>query len=806
MSDGLSKLKLYITTIVMTFMGILSVHLSFLNTFYKGELYDTAIWFVLVLFSTAGFSAAVVFMKHKWIVPVCCIIIAGIFVYTKLYEITGGFGICFNIVAEAAAKFFQADVLYIYMTTKMIKYGETETFCYMLAVLLPLIFSYTIYHRKTIVFTILIVVAALGIPVLFEVFPGFFDVLFAIIYCIQLLVISVVPGKISDKQKFTIHIAALIFGMIIMLAGGIVNIVLPSDEYERSSVFDDIKTFLVDHDFPEWSENKSVAGTIGAGKLGHVDELKFQGAEILKVELPALSEKIYIKGYVGATYDRNQWKEPSAKDKELFADMLGNGYPQQTMVSEFLEQLAAVDELSGYKAEMKISYLSSFKPYHFIPLYSVMSEGLTYNTDKVISLSEEDVWIEYFIPDEESFRVHESLIGSIWEDTPYESLNERYEEYVYENYLDVNTTVKNDLRDKWGSYSISTGADRFELAKDIQKYLEQNYTYTTSPGKLPEGEDFVKYFLYDTKKGYCTYFATAAVMMFRSAGVPARYVEGYVFYSGDDISLTGQNSVITYSADGASEGLTDYGEITVKDYNAHAWVEFYVDGIGWIDYEVTPGSGTAGTIIETESQSGTTTQETTTTEPATDETTSYENATTKEPDLNPTTEVSQEATTGGETETGFSFKLSAKTVKLLVIIFAVLLLIALIVFSIIISHSRINYSRETIHKEDKKNLSGKSIIMYYGLFERLMRKCGFKKTAGMTYMDFALLVEKECYAVGENEGTRLTEIFEKLNYSNMQVTVDEIDEMKRIYLLIKQRVYENMGVVGKIIFTYISNY
>lgn len=48
------------------------------------------------------------------------------------------------------------------------------------------------------------------------------------------------------------------------------------------------------------------------------------------------------------------------------------------------------------------------------------------------------------------------------------------------------------------------------------------------PGKLKNGEDFVNKFLNETKKGYCTHFASAAVLMFRYMGIPARYVEGYV--------------------------------------------------------------------------------------------------------------------------------------------------------------------------------------------------------------------------------------------------------------------------------------
>ena len=59
----------------------------------------------------------------------------------------------------------------------------------------------------------------------------------------------------------------------------------------------------------------------------------------------------------------------------------------------------------------------------------------------------------------------------------------------------------------------------------------------SSPYQILENEDFVKYFLTESKEGYCTYFATAAVLMYRCAGIPARYVEGYV--AADDTIKSG---------------------------------------------------------------------------------------------------------------------------------------------------------------------------------------------------------------------------------------------------------------------------
>lgn len=74
------------------------------------------------------------------------------------------------------------------------------------------------------------------------------------------------------------------------------------------------------------------------------------------------------------------------------------------------------------------------------------------------------------------------------------------------------------------------------------------------------GNDYVEYFLYENKQGVCTHFASAAVLLFRLYGIPARYVEGYLVR---DLE----------SGNGAQ---------AIMDEAAHARAEIYVKGVGWI--------------------------------------------------------------------------------------------------------------------------------------------------------------------------------------------------------------------------------
>ena len=110
------------------------------------------------------------------------------------------------------------------------------------------------------------------------------------------------------------------------------------------------------------------------------------------------------------------------------------------------------------------------------------------------------------------------------------------------------------------------------FAGRVAMVFQQYYTYTLDPPQPGTGTDFVEFFLDSSHQGYCVHFATAAVMLLRSAGYPARYAEGYVVPSGET------------------------GWVEVPDYNAHAWVEVYCAGSGWVPLEVTPPSPDAPAV------------------------------------------------------------------------------------------------------------------------------------------------------------------------------------------------------------------
>jgi len=101
-------------------------------------------------------------------------------------------------------------------------------------------------------------------------------------------------------------------------------------------------------------------------------------------------------------------------------------------------------------------------------------------------------------------------------------------------------------------------------AQTIKEYVRNLVEYNTQTGTMPQGEtDFALWFLTEAESGYCVHFATAAAVLLRAAGVPARYVTGYM------VEVNANQTV-------------------VEQRHAHAWVEYLDDSRGWVVLDPTP--------------------------------------------------------------------------------------------------------------------------------------------------------------------------------------------------------------------------
>ncbi len=137
---------------------------------------------------------------------------------------------------------------------------------------------------------------------------------------------------------------------------------------------------------------------------------------------------------------------------------------------------------------------------------------------------------------------------------------------IYKKYLQIPDELPQRVKDLAASLVVSEVND-YDKAKAIERYVAGKYVYNLDVRSTPRNRDFVDYFLFDQQEGYCSYFASAMTILARCAGLPARYVEGYML---------------------PPEPTEDRRDMyIVTNMQAHAWVEIYFEGYGWLPFEPT---------------------------------------------------------------------------------------------------------------------------------------------------------------------------------------------------------------------------
>ena len=147
--------------------------------------------------------------------------------------------------------------------------------------------------------------------------------------------------------------------------------------------------------------------------------------------------------------------------------------------------------------------------------------------------------------------------------------------FTYEEREIVNVPVDVALAAVRNATDPNVYIQRDLLVRNVIDYIidELGCEYTIEPDltTVDPNLDGVENFLQNTKEGYCVQFASAAALILRELGIPVRYVEGYI---ASDLTKISRDDFV-------------YGGY-VRDYQAHAWIEVYFDGVGWIQYETTP--------------------------------------------------------------------------------------------------------------------------------------------------------------------------------------------------------------------------
>ena len=366
---------------------------------------------------------------------------------------------------------------------------------------------------------------------------------------------------------------------------------------EMKNVFDDVVTLV--------SKDSGRSGAINHGKLGEFDEIYFDGKTVLQVTLPKPDETVYLRGFVGSVYNGNSWKPLSSGKQNELEEIYGN-FTNDGLSALLLDGYSLKYSGSSMpKYSFSVRNVSAGKDYLYMP-YNLVPESVlryTAETGGGFSGGEDTCFGQYYDPS--GYYSYQGLFRIRWKVSQAMFADEAlYRQFVYSNYLDLPddyTRVAEIFDESYYEYiTYEYSADGTALPGKstldemtvfsrklyyIRSWLRNNCEYSLSAGKLPKGRDFVDHFL-ENRKGSCSHFASTAVLMCRYAGIPARYVEGYIIKPASDFS--------------ASTAKGEMETIDVTDSRAHAWAEIYIDGFGWYPMEFTSGYGNIRTAVPTE--------------------------------------------------------------------------------------------------------------------------------------------------------------------------------------------------------------
>lgn len=337
---------------------------------------------------------------------------------------------------------------------------------------------------------------------------------------------------------------------------------------------------------------KEAFGTIFEKKDADSAELtnrepRYKGAPALRIQ----TEKrpvgnIYLKGFCTGEYEAGVWK----RSRKTFEKECGReGFDSERTASavvlstagEFIGNAPAghlpegVQEIAASLFYYDSSGTGAYFPYFAEP----KGAGIYVESDWCVK-KEKDL-------EETAFTFWEFNDGSMAAFLEQKTAERPewevwYENYIREFYLAVpeNMTCVREIVNEIEEHGYQRGlfedpmdenAMRLLKAYLVVEWMRRNTGYSTELPELPSGVDPVEFFLGTSREGYCMHYASAAVMLLREFGVPARYAAGY---------LVNQSAFLPKSG--------KY-EAVVMDNRAHAWAEVYLDGIGWIPVEVTNG-------------------------------------------------------------------------------------------------------------------------------------------------------------------------------------------------------------------------
>ncbi|AEJ20947.1 transglutaminase domain-containing protein [Gracilinema caldarium] len=353
--------------------------------------------------------------------------------------------------------------------------------------------------------------------------------IFALIMLLQFLALMLAHPLQTRGFKYN-SIATL----VVLLVLGLFSVVLlrkPAEEQATEQGGGLIKPDLFRFDFSQFLRLES--------------EISLKEDMVLIVHKDPEASSIFIRRYILSGYDTRKgfYRAPELDDAE---------HPQELPPAE-LELF--IPQWQDRRTTEQEYFLVNFDPSAFLGMNTprLISPLKTWDTTSFSSA--------YRVLSETSEALPFELLDAV-SDKDYARTKIGLTEQEYQWY----TNYGKDQRIKDLGDRITEGLELYwEKVQAIYEYLKNGeYRYSLKPGLASDGDQLGR-FLFDTKRGYCSYFAFSMALLLRSQGIPARVAVGF-FIDPDS-------------------GAFNYYPILSN--MAHAWVEVYYPKYGWIDYDPT---------------------------------------------------------------------------------------------------------------------------------------------------------------------------------------------------------------------------
>lgn len=259
----------------------------------------------------------------------------------------------------------------------------------------------------------------------------------------------------------------------------------------------------------------------------------------------------YLRGNTASTYTGRGWALPRSREVP---------YPQSGILpSTYLPSVPRAHVTYRIEPLMPIG----------VSIFTVVEALRVEGPERLHLDTDGNIWTDRVLTRSHPYAVDsrwimysEEQIRSVTSGTPGEAL---------EPYLQLPVGMTERVRSL--TTQLTSGHSHpIDKAVAIETYL-RGLPYSLNVPNTPSGKDFVDYFLFELKQGYCVYYASAMVVMLRDAGIPARWVQGFAV-----------------PADGEQQEKDGKVVYPVRNALAHAWVEAYFPGYGWVPFEPTPRS------------------------------------------------------------------------------------------------------------------------------------------------------------------------------------------------------------------------